>query len=194
MKRFWIVGLALAVALAIAPAASADSTFDINFSASGISGNGVLTGTAVGGGQFNITSGNLTIDGFSATVIANTAANQALYGPPTGNFYFDDLIGPSTPYLTFNGILFSLSNGDFVTLWDNNPGGGPDLGDYWALFDPTPTPFGTWTPVSDGSGAPVTLNIEPAPEPSSLLLLGTGLLCMAGFLLRKAKPSMNQAA
>jgi hypothetical protein len=38
---------------------------------------------------------------------------------------------------------------------------------------------------SDGSGIPATLTIKSVPEPSSLMLLGTGMLALLGLALKK---------
>ena len=42
------------------------------------------------------------------------------------------------------------------------------------------------TDISGGNGIPATLTITSVPEPSSLMLLGTGMLALLGFALKKA--------
>ncbi len=42
---------------------------------------------------------------------------------------------------------------------------------------------------TDGNGIPATLTITPVPEPSSLMLLGTGMLALLGLALKKRSPS-----
>jgi hypothetical protein len=70
--------------------------------------------------------------------------------------------------------------GDVQTFEDNLYGGGPGVDQYFFVQSGNPA---VYEPGSND------YDIYPTPEPSSLLLLGTGLLGMAVVVFRKAKPS-----
>lgn len=203
MKKIGFATLALAAALATAPAAMADS-FNLYFngpaigSDPSISGSGTLTGTEIGvspdyditGGTLNVTIGGVT---YTTTVvpIANPLVPQQWPNNP-GAFpgtTYDNIFIPGTTTVDGNGLLFTLA------------GAGALNGDYFTFFYSTTLPYtnqiiwdattgtNSYVIVNGSGGNP--LDISQTPEPSSMLLMGTGLLCMAGFLFRKALPSVS---
>jgi hypothetical protein len=175
MKKVSLALLALASALAITPVALADS-FYFTFSSSGVNANGTLVGTEIGStGEYNITGGTIDIlnDVFSGP--AGNGTFDVGTNPAYGND--DDLYlsGWSSygTYVDHGGLLFTV-DGQFVNLWagdNNNPGTSYSLS------------------YGDGIFYPGTMSVSPTPEPSSLLLLGSGLLGLAFVAFRKTSAS-----
>ena len=156
--------LALLSTLALSAAAHA-ATFDFAATGSGggFSGSGTFIASANGGGSYTIT-------GISGTGI--TGLLQA------GNFDGNDnqLFPTSASLVDTHGFAFTdvMGNTGFnVDIFSNGPG------TYEANFLDT-----------DGFSAtlPVTFsltNTSATPEPSGLLLLGTGILGLAGMARRR---------
>jgi hypothetical protein len=188
MKRLSIGMAALALGIAIAPAAKAD-TFDYTFTYGSVVATGTLTGSEASPGVFDITSGTISLTGtsFDGTGVFTPVESN-------GNFYTGggtiltfsplpdtDLYLGSDPQIDSNGaftfdITTGAGTGNGIAIWSNGPDNYGGFGGNWAFNDL-------------GGGASFNATLVPTPEPSSLLLLGSGLLGLAVVLFRKRTAS-----
>jgi hypothetical protein len=164
-------------------------------------GNGTYTVTSIGGSQTLLVGGvdetqtisNIQLPTTPPAGTYNGTAYSAYNAPGVGTiFYYDDLIAPSSvPQLDLFGLVFQASGEaddvNFCTSGSISIGycGLPGVSDpYWELVyvgsggnDPNP--------VYQDYGITSVSLVDPVPEPSTLLLLGSGL--MALFFLARRK-------
>ncbi|MGA3071957.1 MAG: PEP-CTERM sorting domain-containing protein [Terracidiphilus sp.] len=182
MKKLSLALLALAMALVVVPAAHADTcAYSCAFVGSEL--DAVLTFTAVSNG---LPDGSYTITHVAGTVSAGTDIPSPVSfstdtltdpiapcgydcgGTQIGNIVFNNQLFPSlTPSLDFYGVAFDV-NGLIINIYSND-------GIYqWTDSGSYQNDSNTNQPLS------------AAPEPSSLLMLGTALFCLAFVLYRRA--------
>jgi hypothetical protein len=177
--------LVLATAFAISPIALAQQTGDFSFaSATAIDG-------FFGSGTFTTDSGGVITD-ITGTLFSTTPgdASGAMTLLAPGTFASNDnLFTDAAPYLSENGLSFEAGGTDYNIYFYATSSGG---------YEATNCTAGEQTCITANQygvpSTPVSFEVSNVtPEPSSLLLLGTGLLGLAVVLFRREKASSHSS-
>lgn len=170
-----LCGLVLA-AIPCSSALADPVQFDFSFTGTLFSGSGVFDATSLGNGEYQITGISGTVGGTSIYGILPTGTY------PTGFLQVANdnlLIYPGTwglnspSYFDDAGVSFQVGTGR--NAYDVN------LNDTWFVENAV---AGSWN-VTEADCITVTPAAPSVPEPSSLILLGSGMLAAAGAVRRR---------
>jgi len=187
IRNVTLLSLALAATLAITPAAKADfinGSMDVSigndtWSATQLNFNALLTGYVLD------STGNLTVfPSTPPTSVAITGATLVFGSPTSTPDVFTFISGGNTGTFTFTDVNIITDNGSILSL----------TGDGWLTLTGKDQTYAVFTASGadsgglygvNSSGFDFNLQANPAPEPGTLTLFGTGLLGLAGMLRRK---------
>jgi hypothetical protein len=183
MKKLVPLGITFALFIAAAPIAMAD-TYYITFSADGAKLTGDLTTGAANNGGYDIISlTNATYTdtntGLSGTATLDTDSTDLALNGGADNIFYPSKNSPDySEYLDFNGFLLEVSGG-YVNIYNQTSDGNG----YTALENTSASGTGESTYARDGTFT--ATKISATPEPSSWLLLGSGVLGLIALGFRR---------
>ena len=214
--RISLLSIALLTALACATAARADNTFNYDFMLTdGTHTYNVaqtITATPLGGGFYGITNVNGTITN-GATTIPLDGSTELYDWAGLGNYNI-----LTTPNTSFYSITTYATNKTFMAYDNilNLSGSGPIFGDYGEYFvfeaggntyytnlffnsvvsDLNPYPGYSYFVVEQGADKTTYQDVDFGtftiiPEPSTWLLLGSGLFMLAGLAWKSRREGLN---